>query len=114
MDFPARTLIGMVHLPPLPGSAGHQMSMDRIIRRAVDDSRALADAGFDAIIVENFGDAPFTAESLPSASLAAMAVAADHVRRAVSLPLGINALRNDARAAVVVELTLDLLIIVGM
>jgi hypothetical protein len=89
----------MVNLPALPGSPASVLPVDDIVERAVGDARVLAEAGFDAVMVENFGDAPFTAESLPPASLAAMAVAARAVRLAISLPIGINALRNDARAA---------------
>jgi hypothetical protein len=72
--------------------------MDEIVARAVADGRALASAGFDAAIVENFGDMPFSAADLPPPSLAAMSVAADRVRRETSLRIGINALRNDAIA----------------
>jgi len=99
MDLPPLALIGVVHLPALPGSPAGLLSMEEIIERAVTDGRALKEAGFDAIMVENFGDAPFRKDSLPSASTAALAVAADHLCRAVALPIGINALRNDARAA---------------
>ncbi len=99
IDLPSPALIGVVHLPPLPGSPSHMLSMDEIIGRAVQDATALEEAAFDAVIIENFGDVPFTRTTLPPASLAALAVTADHVRRAVKLPIGINALRNDALAA---------------
>ncbi len=99
LDLPSPALIGVVHLPPLAGSPSHVLTMEAIVERACSDARALAEAGFDAIFVENFGDMPFAATTLSPASLGAMAVAADRVRREVSLPLGINALRNDALAA---------------
>jgi membrane complex biogenesis BtpA family protein len=59
----------------------------------------LKHAGFDAIIVENYGDLPFVKESLDPASIAALSVVAAQVARAAALPTGINALRNDARSA---------------
>ncbi len=98
VDLPSPALIGVIHLSALPGSVRHQLAMGEIIERATADARALRDAGFDAVMVENFGDIPFR-PTLPQASVAAMAVAADRVRREIDLPLGINALRNDARAA---------------
>ena len=98
-NLPTPTLIGVVHLPALPGTARHSLGMDDIIEIAVSDAVALEVAGFDALIVENYGDIPFVREALPPASLAAMAIAADRIRRACPLPLGINALRNDARGA---------------
>jgi hypothetical protein len=99
LDFPSPALIGVIHLPALPGSPRHTLSMDDIVERALADGAALTAAGFDAAIVENFGDAPFPRDALSPASVAAMAVAAERVRRQTGLRVGINALRNDARSA---------------
>ena len=99
IDLPTPALIGVVHLAPLPGSARGLLPMDEVYDRALTDARTLAAAGFDAIIVENFGDAPFHADSLPPASLAGLAIIADRLRRETGLAVGVNALRNDARAA---------------
>src|SRR5262245_23974149 len=89
-------LIGMVHLPALPGSPGSDLPLPRIVDRAIADAIRLADAGFDAVLVENFGDTPFHASQVQPQTIAAMTVAARAVRRAVPLPIGINVLRNDA------------------
>ena len=99
IQLPSPALIGVVHLAPLPGSVRHILSMDEIIDRAINDARSLQEAGFDALIVENYGDMPFTSTGLPPASIAAMTVVADRVRRETHLPLGINGLRNDAISA---------------
>lgn len=99
LDLPSPALIGVIHLPALPGSPASMLSMDEIVERAVADGQALAAAGFDAAIVENFGDAPFRKNRLDPAAVAAMALAADHVRKTTGLRLGINALRNDTFAA---------------
>lgn len=96
LTLPTPALIGVIHLPALPGSPQHLLPMDEIIGRALADARVLKQAGFDAAIIENFGDMPFTPNALARASIAAMAVAADHVRRETNLIVGINALRNDA------------------
>lgn len=99
----ARTLIGMVHVAPLPGSPRWAGAMDRVIAGAVTDARALADGGIDALLVENHGDAPFTAGRVEPATVAALAVVAAEIRRALpDRPLGINVLKNDARAALAV------------
>ena len=75
-------LIGMVHLPALPGSARARLPLGAIIRRAVAEARQLSRAGFDALIVENFGDAPFAADHVPPETIAAMSLVVDHVVRA--------------------------------
>lgn len=95
-------LIGMVHLPALPGSARASLPMARIIDRAVREAKQLADAGFDAVIVENFGDAPFHADRVPAETIAAMSVVVDHVVSAVKIPVGVNVLRNDCLSGLAV------------
>jgi hypothetical protein len=99
----ARTLIGMVHLAPLPGSPRWRGSMAEVIDRALADARALVEGGFDALMVENFGDAPFAPDRAEASTVAALAVAAGAIRAAwPGTPLGINVLRNDARSALAV------------
>jgi len=98
-----RTVIGMVHLPSLPGSPRWDGSMARVVASALADARALIEGGVDALLVENFGDAPFTPGRVEPATVAAMSVVAAEVRRALpGAPLGVNVLKNDARAALAV------------
>lgn len=100
--LPDRALIGMVHLPPLPGSPTSQLPIQSIAEIACRDARLLAEAGFDAVMVENFGDAPFRANQVDPHTVACMTVVARAVRREVALPIGINVLRNDVRAALAI------------
>ncbi|HUG41599.1 MAG TPA: BtpA/SgcQ family protein [Longimicrobiales bacterium] len=97
-----RGVIGMIHLAPLPGSPRWAGSMAAVIDRARTDAGALAEGGVDALLVENFGDAPFHPGPLPPEAVAALAVAAAAVAEETDLPLGVNALRNDAAAALAV------------
>ena len=95
-------LIGMVHLGALPGAPGFAGDLDAVLAAAAADARALAEAGFDALLVENYGDAPFFADDVPKVTVAALTRAVAEVRRAAPLPVGVNALRNDALAALAV------------
>ncbi|HSE05710.1 MAG TPA: BtpA/SgcQ family protein [Methylomirabilota bacterium] len=97
-----RAVVGMVHLRALPGSPRWDGDMAALVRAAVDDARALAEGGADAVLVENHGDVPFTARRVDAASVAGMAVAIAEIRRAVSLPVGVNVLKNDVRSALAV------------
>jgi uncharacterized protein len=97
LEVPHR-LIGMVHLRPLPGAPSFDGDLDGVIAAAVADADALAAAGFDAVIVENFGDAPFFPDDVPKTTVAAMTMAVVAVA-GVGLPVGVNVLRNDALAA---------------
>jgi membrane complex biogenesis BtpA family protein len=72
-----------------------------IARDAAEDARILEGAGFDAVLVENFGDAPFFAGKVPTITVAAMTACAVAVRAACPKgSLGLNVLRNDAEAAI--------------
>lgn len=73
--------------------------MTGVVDAAAADALALAEAGFPSLLVENFGDAPFYADSVPPETAAAMAVAISEVGKASGLPVGVNVLRNDARSA---------------
>lgn len=95
-------LIGMVHLGPLPGSARFEGDMGAVVGAAVTDARALAEAGFDAVMVENLGDAPFFAETVPHETVAGMTRCVTAISVAVDVPVGVNVLRNDALAAVAI------------
>lgn len=89
----------MVHLPALPGSATCVASVREIASSAVAEAKLLEQSGFDAIMVENFGDTPFCAIDAPKPTIAAMAIILDSIRQAISLPMGVNLLRNDALGA---------------
>lgn len=92
-------LVGMVHLPALPGAPRAALGMDAILERAVAEAQVLADAGFDAVMLENFGDTPFVAEHAPPETVAAMAIVARAVREQVECQIGVNVLRNDVISA---------------
>jgi membrane complex biogenesis BtpA family protein len=94
-----KVLIGVVHLLPLPGSPQYGGRLQNIFDMAAADAAAYEKGGATAVIVENFGDIPFTAGPVAPETIAAMARAGAAVRSAIDLPIGFNVLRNDARAA---------------
>lgn len=89
-------LIGMVHLAPLPGAPRYAGDFDGVVARAVADAEILAASGFEAIGIENFGDAPFYPDDVPKETIAAMTRAVGAVADSVTVPIGVNVLRNDA------------------
>jgi membrane complex biogenesis BtpA family protein len=97
------SLVGVIHLRPLPDSPRYDGDLARVVASAARDAQALREAGFDAILVENFGDAPFVPDRVATVTVAAMTACALAVRAAApGIPLGINVLRNDAEAALAV------------
>ena len=97
-----KAFIGMVHLPPLPGSPRWPGDIKAVLAEARHDALVLAEGGVDALIVENFGDAPFNPRSVGPETVAAMTAAVQTVKDSVDIPIGINVLRNDPRAALAI------------
>lgn len=95
--FGAHPLFGMIHLRPLPGSPAFH-SLGDVIDAALADARTLQDGGVDAIMIENFGDRPFY-KRVPPETIAAMTRVITEISREITVPFGVNVLRNDGIAA---------------
>jgi len=96
-------LIGVVHLPALPGAPGNRLSVSRLIARARDDAVRYLEAGFDGLILENYGDVPFGSGPSEPHTVALMTrIGAVLKELAGERPVGINLLRNDALGALAV------------
>jgi uncharacterized protein len=91
----------MVHLSPLPGSPLFS-SWDEVLHRAVRDARAIADGGCGGVMIENFGDKPFTRGRVEAETVAAMTRVIVEIEREVAIPIGVNVLRNDPLSALAI------------
>lgn len=98
----SRALVGMIHLPPLPGSTNYMgQPLGQIVEQAVSDARALHAAGFRAGIIQNTHDLPFGATAPPE-TVAFLSVVGWEIRRELNWPIGVNILKNDAPGALAV------------
>jgi hypothetical protein len=95
-------IIGMLHVPALPGSPQNKLSLRAVLDWVLKDADVLARGGIRAFMLENFGDAPFYPARVPAHTVAYMTAIGWEIRRSFDLPLGINILRNDALSAVAV------------
>lgn len=95
-------IIGVVHLLPLPSSPRWAGSLKAVVDRAEQEATALASGGVDGIIVENFFDAPFTKNQVDPSVVSAMTLVIHQLMNLVSLPIGVNVLRNDALSAMAI------------
>jgi hypothetical protein len=102
----APRLVGVIHLAPLPGSPRARgdatAAVDAIAEATRGDALALERAGFDAVVVENFGDAPFFPTRVEPITVAAMTRCVLAAREAKGLVVGVNVLRNDAASAMAI------------
>ncbi len=95
-------IIGVIHLLPLPTSPRWGGNLQSVINRAEQEATALASGGVDAILVENFFDAPFVKDHVDPAVVSAMTLVIQRIQNLVTLPIGINVLRNDAQSGMAI------------
>lgn len=95
-----KALVGMIHVGALPGTPRSSEPVNVIAGRAVEEAWLLAEAGFDALILENMHDVPYLLREVGPEIVSAMTVVADAVREAVNIPLGLQILAGANRAAV--------------
>ncbi len=95
-----KPLIGMVHLKALPGSVlESSYGLDDTISFAMNDAIALEAGGASALMIENFFDVPFASGTVARHIIIGMSLAVAEIRKTVSIPIGVNVLRNDAVGA---------------
>lgn len=58
--FPSpKPVIGMLHVPALPGSPRNGLTFAAILEHVLTDAESLAGGGVDGLIVENYGTTRF-------------------------------------------------------
>ena len=95
-------LIGMLHLPALPGSPRFEGRVEALREQVLRDAESLVVGGMTHLMIENFGDAPFFPHSVPAITLTHMTAIAEQVRSRFGVRIGINVLRNDGCGAMAV------------
>jgi len=101
--FPAdKPIIACIHLPALPGAPGYGGNMESIYDKALSEAKTFVRHGVDGLIIENFKDKPFYPGQVPPETIASLAAIGREVVNTVSVPVGINVLRNDALAAMAI------------
>ncbi len=92
------SIVGMVHLPGLPGSPACQTDFDDIRKRALSDAKKLAHGGVDGLLIENYGDIPFHPGDVPKHTVAFMTRVVSEINAEVNCTLGVSVLWNDGAA----------------
>jgi len=105
----------MVHVLPLPGSAGYDGNMKQVLKTALKDAEIYQAEGVDALLVENMHDAPYLNGAVDPETTAAMSVVAAAVKDQCKLPLGVQILAgaNIEALGVAVACNLDFIRVEG-
>ncbi len=88
----ARFLIANIALRPLPGSSRYAGGgIDPVISQAISEASLLADAGFDALLLQNSGDGGFERDGRPE-TIAHLTAIGAAVKSAVACRVGFDVL----------------------
>ena len=100
-------IFGMVHLGALPGSPKYKSNNEEIINNALKDAESLISSGVDGIIVENYGDWPFTNKTNLSQIMLQSIASYEVKKKYPDIPLGVNvhynAFQEEAHLASVID-----------
>jgi membrane complex biogenesis BtpA family protein len=95
-------VVGMVHVGALPGTPRARQSVAAIADAARVEAEVYANAGLDAIMIENMHDRPYLKGSVGAEAVAALTRVAAEVKGAVDLPCGVQILAGANQEAVAV------------
>lgn len=98
-----KPVIAMLHLKPLPGSPHYdpEDTIENIVEAALKDAKALENGGVDGILISNESDIPYLFKVGPE-TVASMTYVASRIKEEVHIPIGIDVLWGDARAALAI------------
>jgi len=90
-----KSLIGMIHLLPLPGTPKYRGSLNEIYDNALEETELYKKNGIDALMVENMHDIPYVNKCNGPEILACMSVICDKIKSQSNLPCGVQILAAD-------------------
>jgi len=100
-----KAVLGMVHLPPLPGTPFYEEgSFRRTLEAAVESARALAEGGAGGCLVQTVDRVYATGEDSDPARTAAVALVVDAIAAATGegFQVGVQLMRNALKASLAV------------
>lgn len=105
-----KAVLGMVHLPPLPGTPFHEDgSFSQIIDVAVSSALALAEGGANGCLVQTVDRVYYPGEDSDPARTAAMALVVNAIARVTGddFQIGVHLMRNALKASLAVAKVAD-------
>ena len=92
-----KPIIAVLHLPPLPGSLRFKGDdINNLINFCLEQAKILEEEGTNGIIIENYNDYPYPKRVTNLITLATITSIVRDVVREVSVPIGVNILRNSS------------------
>lgn len=96
-------LVGVIHLPPLPGAVNYRdLDLQKIAEIAANDAKTLAKCGFTHVMIQDGNDFPQPTKA-NIATIASLSAIGIKVREAIDIPLGVIVGHNDGPASVAIS-----------
>ncbi|HMP90488.1 MAG TPA: BtpA/SgcQ family protein [Kiritimatiellia bacterium] len=99
---PPKQIIGMIHVPALPGTPGHALRVDAIVMSVKKEAELYRRLGVDGIMIENMHDVPYLKGSVGPEIVAMMTRVACAVKEVFRGAVGIQILAAANRSALAV------------
>ncbi len=115
LTLPDKFLGAMIAVLPLPGAPRYGGNDRQIVKQALSDLEHYAQAGVDAIVLENSHDLPYIKPPLPARAIEVLKHVATEVRRRFAGPIGIQVLEaaNETALEIAHQADLDFLRVEG-
>jgi membrane complex biogenesis BtpA family protein len=99
-----KLLIGMIHVPALPGTPSNTMSPKQIIEKCIYEASLYHKYNVDSIMIENMHDIPYLKKNVGPEIVSMMSIIAYEIRKVFSskTPLGIQILAGANKEAIAV------------
>ncbi|MCP4220853.1 MAG: BtpA/SgcQ family protein [bacterium] len=105
MEFKKKSVIGMIHVPALPGTPGSRLSISAICSRCRAEAEMYLSCGIDALMIENMHDVPYLKGKVGPEITAAMSVVGHEVKKTTGkVEVGIQILAAANKEAIAAAL----------
>lgn len=94
-----KSLIGMIHLPAMPGSPRNTLKPDLIIKQALSEVKIYVDCGMEILMIENMHDVPYLKNTAGDEVTSLMAIIGYEIKKQTGLPVGIQILAGANKQA---------------
>ncbi|HNX00508.1 MAG TPA: BtpA/SgcQ family protein [Candidatus Cloacimonadota bacterium] len=99
-----KPIIGMIHVPALPGTPGSKLSMDEILQVVLREVNIYTKENLDSIMIENMHDIPYLNQSVGPEITAFMSVIGARIKQETHIPCGMQILASANRESLAASL----------
>ena len=103
-----KRVIGMIHLPALPGTPNSKYSVKEIINQSIKEAELYLTEGVHAIMIENMHDAPYLLRKVGPEIISSMTAVALSIKQRFEIPCGIQVLAGANKEAIAIAQSANL------